>query len=184
MVRPVATTECWQTLCELRRTMLPEGYSALPWWDGDDWRLVTADWLAKRLMEVEGHVQLETELRCVPNSDPPPHITTQKSFYVEISRARDWAELVTDDAKELRVQLEAATGERIAALEGIAEMPRDSAGKEADVARGDVAGSQGATKEDGPKPSSKGDELAVHERAKGAGIDLGLQRLPRGPDRL
>ena len=48
-----------------------------------------------------------------------PHLTTQKSFYVEISRARDRAELVTDDAKALREQLEAATGERIAALEGI-----------------------------------------------------------------
>ena len=31
-----------------------------------------------------------------------PHLTTQKSFYVEISRARDRAELVTDDATELR----------------------------------------------------------------------------------
>ena len=103
-----------------------------------------------------------------------PHLTTQKSFYVEISRARDRAELVTDDAKELRAQLEAVTGERIAALEGIGEMPRGSAGKDADVARGDVAGSKGTTREDGPKPSSKGDELAVHERARGAGIDLGL----------
>ena len=72
MVSPVATAEGWQTLYELRRTMLAEGYSALPWWDGDKWRLVTADWLAKRLMEVEDHVQLETELRCVPNNDPPP----------------------------------------------------------------------------------------------------------------
>ena len=49
-----------------------------------------------------------------------PHLTTQKSFYVEISRARDRAELVTDDAVRLREQLEAATGERISALEGIA----------------------------------------------------------------
>ena len=31
-----------------------------------------------------------------------PHLTTQKSFYVEISRARERAELVTDDAAELR----------------------------------------------------------------------------------
>ena len=30
-----------------------------------------------------------------------PNLTTQKSFYVEISRARDRAELVTDDAAEL-----------------------------------------------------------------------------------
>ena len=67
MASPVVT-ECWQTLYELRRTMLAEGYSVLPWRDGDDWRLVTADWLvAKCLMEVEGRVQLKTELRCVPD---------------------------------------------------------------------------------------------------------------------
>ena len=50
-----------------------------------------------------------------------PKLTTQKSFYVEISRARDRAELVTDDATALREQLEAVTGERISALEGIGE---------------------------------------------------------------
>ena len=48
-----------------------------------------------------------------------PHLTTQKSFYVEISRARDRAELVTDDAARLKKHLEQATGERISALEGI-----------------------------------------------------------------
>ena len=48
-----------------------------------------------------------------------PHLTTQKSFYVEISRARHRAELVTDDAGALRERLEAATGERVSALEGI-----------------------------------------------------------------
>ena len=52
-----------------------------------------------------------------------PNLTTQKSFYVEISRARDRAELVTDDAEALREQLEAVTGERISALEGIGEKP-------------------------------------------------------------
>ena len=51
-----------------------------------------------------------------------PHLTTQKSFYIEISRARDRAELVTDDARALRKQLEAVTGERISALEGIGEV--------------------------------------------------------------
>ena len=56
-----------------------------------------------------------------------PHLTTQKSFYVEISRARDRAELVTDDAADLRAQLQAVTGERIAALEGIGEMPKPAA---------------------------------------------------------
>ena len=50
-----------------------------------------------------------------------PHLTTAKAFYVEISRARDRAELVTDDATALRERLEAVTGERISALEGIGE---------------------------------------------------------------
>ena len=59
------------------------------------------------------------------------HLTTQKSFYVEISRARDRAELVTDDAKALREQLEAVTGERIAALEAIGEMPGQEPGRDA-----------------------------------------------------
>ena len=49
-----------------------------------------------------------------------PHLTTQKSFYVEISRATDKAELVTDDAARLKEHLETATGQRISALEGIA----------------------------------------------------------------
>ena len=48
-----------------------------------------------------------------------PHLTTQKTLYVEISRARDRAELVTDDRDALRERLEAVTGERIAALEAI-----------------------------------------------------------------
>ena len=55
-----------------------------------------------------------------------PHLTTQKSFYVEISRARDRAELVTDDAAALQEQLEVVTGERISALEGIGAMSRDA----------------------------------------------------------
>ncbi len=57
------------------------------------------------------------------------HLSTQKSFYVEISRARDRAELVTDDAAELKAQLEAVTGERIAALEAIGGMPRAEDGR-------------------------------------------------------
>lgn len=48
-----------------------------------------------------------------------PHLTTQKTFHVEISRVRDRAELVTDNKAALREQLEAVTGERIAALEGV-----------------------------------------------------------------
>ena len=62
-----------------------------------------------------------------------PHLTTQKSFYVEISRARDRAELVTDDAARLRERLEATTGERISALEAIAPRQREAPEKEAGV---------------------------------------------------
>jgi len=50
-----------------------------------------------------------------------PHLTTAKAFYVEISRARDRAELVTDDAQTLKERLEAVIDERISALEGIGE---------------------------------------------------------------
>ena len=53
-----------------------------------------------------------------------PQLTTAKTFYVEISRARDRAELVTDDAQALKERLEAVTGERISALEGIGESVR------------------------------------------------------------
>ena len=62
-----------------------------------------------------------------------PHLTTQKSFYVEISRARHREELVTDDRKALGEHLEAATGERVAALEALrpaAESVIGGSGKE------------------------------------------------------
>ena len=49
-----------------------------------------------------------------------PKLTTQQAFYVAISRARDRAELVTDDAWKLADQLEKATGDRVAALDGVA----------------------------------------------------------------
>ncbi len=48
-----------------------------------------------------------------------PNLTNQKMLYVEISRARDRAELVTDDRAGLKEQLETLTGERIAALEAV-----------------------------------------------------------------
>ena len=50
-----------------------------------------------------------------------PNLTNQKMLFVEISRARDRAELVTDDRAGLKEQLEALTGERIAALEALGE---------------------------------------------------------------
>ena len=57
-----------------------------------------------------------------------PHLTTAKAFYVEISRTRDRAELVTDDAQALKERLETVTGERISALEGIGESVRPEPG--------------------------------------------------------
>ncbi|MDE0408286.1 MAG: AAA family ATPase, partial [Alphaproteobacteria bacterium] len=119
-----------------------------------------------------------------------PHLTTQKSFYVEISRARDRAELVTDDAAELRAQLQEATGERIAALEGIGELPRHEPGKAADRAataakERETAAPDGGSRsqrgaEDGagkarqdPKSPAHEPESPVRERGKG-GMDLGL----------
>ena len=73
-----------------------------------------------------------------------PHLTTQKTLYVEISRARDRAELVTDDQNALRERLEAATGERIAALGAIE--PERTKGREAglDANRSEDRGSDAA----------------------------------------
>ena len=108
-----------------------------------------------------------------------PHLTTQKSFYVEISRARDRAELVTDDAAELRAQLQAATGERIAALEGIGEMKREAPDKAGEAARDrsmrpERGPGEGAGKaRENTKTPAKAPEPVVRERGKG-GMDLGL----------
>ena len=108
-----------------------------------------------------------------------PHLTTQKSFYVEISRARDRAELVTDDAAELRAQLQAVTGERIAALEGIGEMKREAPDKAGEAARDRSMQPERGNGEDagkareGMKTPAKTPEPPVRDRGKG-GMDLGL----------
>ena len=111
------------------------------------------------------------------------HLTTQKSFYVEISRARDRAELVTDDAVDLKAQLQAVTGERIAALEGIGEMKReaerDAHGKGAEAAwQGEGqperdAGKDRGTERTPSKAPAKEAEAPARGRGKG-GMDLGL----------
>ena len=116
-----------------------------------------------------------------------PHLTTQKSFYVEISRARDRAELVTDDAARLREQLETATGERVSALEGIGEAARDAPAKgmEADAKAGRTAAreaeatrdtdrgrSEAAGKE--TEPVVRNREPAAPDRGKRVEMDLGL----------
>ena len=85
------------------------------------------------------------------------HLTTQKSFYVEISRARDRAELVTDDAKDLQAQLEAVTGERVAALEAIGEMARE-----------EPARAPGTAPADGPRRERQPESSAGREKDRSA----------------
>jgi len=97
-----------------------------------------------------------------------PHLTTQKSFYVEISRARDRAELVTDDRAALKEQLEAATGERIAALEAL----------ESEKAK---------AREAGPETGRSADrgtgESVSRDRDRSSGPELEPARAPKGVDR-
>ena len=96
-----------------------------------------------------------------------PHLTTQKSFYVEISRARDRAELVTDDRAALKEQLEAVTGERISALEGI--VPEPVKDREAGADRG-----RNPDRENGDMPPPE------RERAPEAAMEV---RAPNSFDR-
>ena len=70
----------------------------------------------------------------------------QKMLYVEISRARDRAELVTDDKAGLKEQIEALTGERIAALEALGE-------EKAKASESGAARERGASL-DGPRPGT------------------------------
>ena len=109
-----------------------------------------------------------------------PHLTTQKSFYVEISRARDRAELVTDDVEGLRSQLQAVTGERIAALEGIGETAAAARDRAADALSSDGrspdSGSEppAAKEVDGRASQEKALEPPTPERDRGPGMDLGM----------
>ena len=48
-------------------------------------------------------------------------LTTQKSFYVTISRAKESAEIFTDDAGQLRAVISKATGQHVSALDAISE---------------------------------------------------------------
>ena len=100
-----------------------------------------------------------------------PHLTTQKSSYVEISRARDRIELVTDDAQALREQLEVVTGERISALEGIGkgvrvrERSRESETGRAASPEAERIGERGRDMEPGGGPMLLGS--LARERRKG-----------------
>ena len=114
-----------------------------------------------------------------------PKLSTQKSFYVEISRARHGAELVTDDARTLRETLEAATGERVSALEGIGAaekalarekaLPGEKArGGEKERGRGQKAMPKrsAGTREDAEADKSRESEREkAHEPERAAGLD-------------
>ena len=97
-----------------------------------------------------------------------PHLTTQKTLYVEISRARNSAELVTDSRERLQEHLEAATGERIAALEAIG--PERARGRTTGLDAG-----QGAGRERNASESRQPEGTS--------GRDIGTSRVPRGVDR-
>ena len=107
-----------------------------------------------------------------------PQLTTAKAFYVEISRARDRAELVTDDAKALRERLEAVTGERISALEGIGEPVRPEPGLdekaplERETPEREPAGSPSQGGKAGPETSHE--KAPEPDRGKRIEMDLGL----------
>ena len=95
-----------------------------------------------------------------------PNLTTQKTFYVEISRARHHAELVTDDRHALRERLEATIGERVAALEAVVTKSADSPGTGAKTPHDHELGCQGSplkerrpALEDGPALEPRGVEL-------------------------
>lgn len=97
------------------------------------------------------------------------HLTTQKSFNVEISGARDRAECFTDDAKRLCEWLEAVTGEPISALEGIGE-----AGREREPERERSTGGEQAAPVSQDRGRSAGPEMEPDRALKSVDPDLEL----------
>ena len=113
-----------------------------------------------------------------------PHLTTQKSFYVEISRARHRAELVTDDAKALCDRLEAATGERVSALEAVAAAAAERA-KDAEQAR-QAAAREAARSRDSEigrdKPAREAAELRTPAPARSSAPGIEPEAPPGKPE--
>ena len=101
-----------------------------------------------------------------------PHLTNQKSFYVEISRARDRAELVTDDKAALRERLESVTGERIAALEAVE--PERVKGREVERDAGPGSGREGGAPVSQERERTSSPEMEQARAPKGFDRDLGL----------
>ncbi|MDE0702881.1 MAG: relaxase domain-containing protein [Rhodospirillaceae bacterium] len=104
-----------------------------------------------------------------------PTLTNQKTLYVEISRARDRAELVTDDKAALQERIQALTGERIAALEAVGEArtaAAEPAAPAADIGSGDRSAALKARK--GLETPSRGRDMPAPERGRGVDRDFGL----------
>ena len=100
-----------------------------------------------------------------------PNLTTQKTLYVKISRARDRAELVTDDKAALRETLEAVTGERIAALEAVE--PERAKARAAGLDADRSVGSGGAS-ESRQQERTAGPDMEEARTPKSVDRDLGL----------
>ena len=92
-----------------------------------------------------------------------PKLTTQKSFYVEISRARDRAVLVTNDAAALKEQLGAVTGERISTLEAIGGKPGQDAERDGKATPGIAEPEREAVVE--PSPVAEIEQEPVRDKA-------------------
>ena len=100
-----------------------------------------------------------------------PNLTTQQMLYVEISRARDRAELVTDDRAGLREQLEAVTGERIAALEAVGPEDRKATAKTPETGNSGRSADRGG--EAAPKRPTE-PEMEQARGPKGVERDMGM----------
>ena len=88
---------------------------------------------------------------------------------MEISRARNRAELVTDDRDALRERLEAVTGERIAALEAVE--PERAKGRESGLDAGRSAGGESG---ESASPERDGPDMEETRTPKSVDRDLGL----------
>ena len=110
-----------------------------------------------------------------------PKLTDQRAFYVAISRARDTAMLVTDDAHKLADQLERATGERLAALDATAKQAAWEAvfGQDRDRERGgDHLTRAPDTMDRGHEVARDGQDGQVRERQfdRGTGREVRRER--------
>ena len=103
------------------------------------------------------------------------HLTTQKAFYVAISRARDTAELVTDDAKRLADRLERVTDDRVAVLDAAKKyvVLGIEIGGEPSLERGD---SRARATHDAMDRDREGEREPEREREAGHGIEHGTDR--------